>query len=269
MYLFAEMHRFKGFIPINSEYMLRKGNGAMKNEWGTRDWKWLVGVLIGIILLILSGWIMKIPNITTYLSILGTGASIALAFIAIYISLSQNNNSQMLNVNTMDLLVRINEKVGNDKAGSVNEKVTSANPREIAALVQTNVNAALDNFSQALFSRLKKSGINQGFIERFKKEVAAQIVINSLVGSVNVTNPKNLTVDDQVNNVLETIKDKTFSESVGIINTTALSDQARQQLYRSLVDGDNKKDRDGNDDLYEALFVMYSDDRAPAVLGKQ
>ena len=184
----------------------------MNGEQGTGNW--LVGVLIGIILLILSGWIMKISEVTTYLSILGTGASIALAFIAIYISLSQNNNSQILNVNTMDLLVRISEKVGSDKAVSVNEKVTSANPRDIAALVQTNVNAALDNFSQALFSRLKKSGINQGFIERFKKEVAAQIVINSLVGSVNVTNPKNLTVDDQVNSVSETIKDKAFSESV-------------------------------------------------------
>jgi len=241
----------------------------MKNEWGTRDWKWLVGVLIGIILLILSGWILKIPDVTTYLSILGTGASIALAFIAIYIALSQNNNSQILNVNTMDLLVRIDEKVGNSKTGNVNEKVTGANPREIAALVQTNVNTALDNFSQALFLRLKKSGINQGFIERFKKEVAAQIVINSLVGSVNDTNPKNLSVDEQVNNVLEIIKDKTFSESVGIINTTALSDQARQQLYRSLVNGENKKDRDGNDELYEALYVLNSDDRAPAVLGKQ
>jgi len=236
----------------------------MKYEWGIRDWKWLVGVLIGIILLILSGWIMKISEVSTYLSILGTVASIALAFIAIYISLSQNYNSQFLNINTMDLLVRIQEKVGN-----VSDKSTSANPQEIAALVQTNVNAALDNFSQALFSRLKKSGINQGFIERFKKEVAAQIVINSLVGSVNVTNPKNLTLDEQVNKVLETIRDKTFSESVGIINTTGLSDQARQQLYRSLVDGDNKKDRDGNDALYEALYVMYSDDKTPLVLGKQ
>jgi hypothetical protein len=241
----------------------------MKYEWSTRDWKWLVGVLIGIIILILSAWMMKIPNVTTYLSILGTGAFIALAFIAIYISLSQNNNSQILNVNTMDLLVRIDGKVGNDKAVNVNEKTTSANPQEIAALVQTNVNATLDNFSQALFLRLKKSGINQGFIERFKKEVAAQIVINSLVGSVNVANPKDLTVEDQANNVLETIKDKTFSESVGIINTTALSDQARQQLYKSLVYGDNKKDKDGNDELYEALFVMYSEDRAPAVIGKQ
>lgn len=207
---------------------------------------------------------MKISEVSTYLSILGTVASIALAFIAIYISLSQNYNSQFLNINTMDLLVRIQEKVGN-----VSDKSTSANPQEIAALVQTNVNAALDNFSQALFSRLKKSGINQGFIERFKKEVAAQIVINSLVGSVNVTNPKNLTLDEQVNKVLETIRDKTFSESVGIINTTGLSDQARQQLYRSLVDGDNKKDRDGNDALYEALYVMYSDDKTPLVLGKQ
>ncbi|GEM_PF-1951590 len=249
--------------------MLREGNVAMKNEWGTRDWKWLVGVLIGIILLILSGWIIKIPDVTTYLSILGTGVSIALAFIAIYISLSQNNNSQILNVNTIDLLARIDEKVGNDKAVKVKEKVTNTNPKEIAALVQTNVNAALDNFSQALFSNLKKSGINQGFIERFKKVVAAQVVINSLAGSVNTTNPKNLTVEDQVNNVLETIREMPFSERVGIINTTALSDQARQQLYKSLVYGDSQKDRDGHDELYEALFVMYSEDRAPAVSGKQ
>ena len=249
--------------------MLRRGNESMKNEWRTRDWKWLVGVLIGIILLILSGWIIKIPDVTTYLSILGTGVSIALAFIAIYIALSQNNNSQILNANTLDLLVRMNEKVGTNNAGDVRGKVTSTNPQEIAALVQTNVNAALDNFSQALFTNLKKSGINQGFIERFKKVVAAQVVINSLVGSVNVTNPKDLSVDDQVTNVLETIKDKAFSESVGIINTTALSDQARQQLYRSLVHGDNKKDKDSNNDLYEALFVMYSDDRTPTVLAKQ
>ena len=89
-------------------------------------------------------------------------------------------------------------------------------------------------FPNTIF-KLKKSGINQGFIERFKKVVAAQVVINSLAGSVNATNPKNLTVEDQVNNVLETIKEKPFSESVGIINTTALPDQARQQLYRSLV----------------------------------
>jgi len=241
----------------------------MKNEWGTRDWKWLVGVLIGVILLILSGWIIKIPDVTTYLSILGTGVSIALAFIAIYIALSQNNNSQILNVNTLDLLARIDVKVGNDKVVKVQEKVTNTNPQEIAALVQTNVNAALENFSKALFTNLQKSGINQGFIDRFKKVVAAQVVINSLVGSVNENNSKSLTLDDQLNNVLEIIKEKPFSESIRIINTTALSDQARQQLYKSLVYGDNQKDRDGNDELYNALSVMYSEDRTPAVVGKQ
>ncbi|WP_088227775.1 hypothetical protein [Desulfosporosinus sp. FKB] len=224
----------------------------MIKEWRTRDWKWLIGILVGIIVLILAGWIMKIPDVGTYLSILGTGVSIALALIAIYISLSQNNNSEILNVNTTNLLARIDEKVGN-----VNEKVTSINPKEIATLVQTNVNATLDDFSDTLFSKLEKSGVDQGIVEKLKQEVAVQLAGNStLAESFDVTSQKEF-IEDQVKKVLGIIKDKSFSESVGIINSTSLTDQARQQLYKSLVYGKNKKPRDDNDDMYNALREMY------------
>lgn len=138
----------------------------MINKWTTRDWTWLVGILIGIIVLILSVSIMKIRDIGTYLSILGTGASVALALIAIYISLSQNNNAEILNVITTNLLARIDEKFG-----SVNEKVTNINPLEISALDQANVNAILEQFSDTLFEKLEKTGLDKSKIEELKKEV--------------------------------------------------------------------------------------------------
>jgi hypothetical protein len=172
------MLRFEGFSPIHLEYMSRKGNGAMK----TRDWKWLVGILVGTNLLILSAWIMKIPDVGAYLSILGTGVSIALALIAIYISLSQNNNSQILNVNTMDVLARIDEKVRN-----VNEKVDKFDSKEIAEIIETRVSKVLKNYSKDIFDTLEKAGIDHEKIESVKVAVPVEKALIPKIAKISIT----------------------------------------------------------------------------------
>ena len=171
------MYRFKGFSPIHLEYMPRKGNGAMKGEWGTRDWKWLVGILIGTNLLILSAWIMKIPDVGAYLSILGTGVSIALALIAIYISLSQNNNAQILNSKTTEMLIRIEERVGN-----VNEKVDKLDAKEITKNV-------VGDYSKDIFNALEKEGIDREKIESVKVAVPVEKVLIPKIAKISITTP--------------------------------------------------------------------------------
>lgn len=63
-------------------------------KWTNKDWKWLTGILIAIIILAFSLWLV---DFTVSFGIISSSVSIALAIVAIYMSLQQSkDNHKML-----------------------------------------------------------------------------------------------------------------------------------------------------------------------------
>ncbi|PFF28427.1 hypothetical protein [Bacillus thuringiensis] len=139
----------------------------MKNKkWRSRDWLWLVGILISLIVLILTVRLGDNLEVINLFSFISSSVSIALALVAIFIALkqeSENNRvtSQMTNtltkielkVNSMDgkiddldpnvvtkpfqkkLIKEIEEIVNNQQEGENDKKI-----KEIVTAVNKNFN---------------------------------------------------------------------------------------------------------------------------------
>lgn len=94
----------------------------MFKSWSDKDWKWLVCILIGGIIVILSHWFvgMENDNVLNYISFMATGVSTVLAIVAIGISISQNENSSHLNVRMNSTIERMDEKLNGVKDSITN-----------------------------------------------------------------------------------------------------------------------------------------------------
>jgi hypothetical protein len=228
------------------------------NNWTNKDWKWLVGCLISIIVLTISAWMYKLPDAMNYFSFMASIVSIILALVAIYIALSQNNNSEILNARTADILARVEEKIMN-----VNEKVNKIDPKEIALITETRVNGALNQFSEKLYSKLEELGIDKDKIKEIKKDIESSSNVIAPPTSDNCEKSENQAlklnsiIKEEVIKVLNIIKNKSFSDSISIINSTLLTNQAREILYASLIKGPFKKERDENNGIYDTLAGIY------------
>ena len=100
-----------------------------KKQWDEKDWKWFIGILFGIIvlLILLIIWIAsyRLSCNKEWVNIISIGAglvSIVLGIVAIIISTIQNSNSEELNSRMSETLARIDEKVNN-----VNDKLNINN----------------------------------------------------------------------------------------------------------------------------------------------
>ncbi|KEK13031.1 hypothetical protein EP18_03990 [Lysinibacillus sphaericus] len=94
-----------------------------ENNWTNRDWFWLLGVLIGIIILLVASIFAKNLKIETNFSIISSAVSIALALVAIFIALSQSKDNQELSTSLNVMMSIMNEKISN-----VDEKVNKIDP---------------------------------------------------------------------------------------------------------------------------------------------
>ncbi|MFS0751162.1 hypothetical protein [Oceanobacillus sp. 1P07AA] len=63
------------------------------SNWTSKDWKWLTGILIGIIILAFSLWLV---DFTVSFGIMSSSVSIALAIVAISMSLQQSKDNQKM-----------------------------------------------------------------------------------------------------------------------------------------------------------------------------
>jgi hypothetical protein len=81
-----------------------------KEKWTSKDWKWTIGILIGIIILIISLWIGD-NKVSVNVSIASSGFSIALALVAIFISLKQDSDTGRLNNQMNSTLSRMDGKL--------------------------------------------------------------------------------------------------------------------------------------------------------------
>lgn len=137
-------------------------------KWSNRDWFWLVGILIMLIILLIAGCYNS-TAIELNFSIISSAVSIALALIAIFIALKQDSDNQEVNNRVSYLLNEISANVRN-----VDAKVDKIDPR----LLHSVADVVLEEYNQD--SKEKES---------FTKEEVDKIVnkvSNDIASSINV-----------------------------------------------------------------------------------
>jgi hypothetical protein len=159
--------------------------------WTVRDWKWLVGILIGIMILMVASFYNS-DKIETNFSIISSAVSIALALVAIFIALKQDSDNQRVNYGVSVLLKEIStglrsvdEKVNKIDANVLNE----AKNEVVETFEQQNekketytadeVNNMLNSFSEELTKNIYQSlNSNENNDMRYNRAVKIMAAIN-------------------------------------------------------------------------------------------
>jgi hypothetical protein len=117
--------------------------------------KWVIGIFIGIIaelifiIILISAYKLSNDiNVTNIISITSGGISIALSFVAIWITLSQGNNSNIINVKSQDALNKITEKI--------NQIGIDINNIDLDTLADS-VNTMFDQLHEDISTKLKNT----------------------------------------------------------------------------------------------------------------
>lgn len=84
----------------------------MFKNWTNRDWVWLLGILISLIILLIAGFYNS-DKIELNFSIISSAVSIVLAIVAISIALSQSKDNQELSSNLKETMAVMHEKLNN------------------------------------------------------------------------------------------------------------------------------------------------------------
>lgn len=84
-----------------------------QKKWSSRDWIWLVGILIAIIVFILTFRLGDNLQVINLFSFISSSVSIALAMVAIFIALKQDSDNKQVNDRMVDLLNKIKTDVKN------------------------------------------------------------------------------------------------------------------------------------------------------------
>lgn len=146
------------FTDICRIAIVLKGELLLFKNWTNRDWVWLTCVLVALILLSLSIVLSKAEQLIQIFSFLSSGVSIALAFVAIYVSSNQNRDSQSLSQNMSETLARLDEKIH-----SINEKVDKI---DVSAIT-----GGLENSFQQVMK-----GVNEKIADETKEIDKAEII---------------------------------------------------------------------------------------------
>lgn len=104
------------------------------HRWTNRDWKWLVGILIGFIILILTFRLGDNLEVINLFSFISSSVSIALAGVAIFIALKQDSDNQRITSRITNALTKIETKVD-----SMDGKIDNLDPNYITRPIQDNL----------------------------------------------------------------------------------------------------------------------------------
>jgi len=100
------------------------------NGWRNRDWIWLVGILVVLIILLIAGCYNS-DTIELNFSIISSAVSIALALVAIFIALKQDSDNQRVTSTITNALIKIESKVD-----SMDGKIDNLDPNVITKPAQ-------------------------------------------------------------------------------------------------------------------------------------
>lgn len=106
----------------------------MFQKWTAKDSKWLFGILIGIIILLIASIFAKDKNIELNFSIISSAVSIALALVAIVFAWKQDSENQFVTRETSNLLTIITSKIEN-----MDSKIDKLDPNSVTAPAETQL----------------------------------------------------------------------------------------------------------------------------------
>jgi uncharacterized protein YoxC len=144
-------------------------------NWTNRDWIWLTSILVGLIIFIFSFRLSDNQRVTEIFSFLSSGVSIALAFVAIYVSSNQNKETQTLSLNMSETLARLDEKIH-----SINEKVEKFDPRSLTQDVDERIKTMIENANEYIpedkFSKTEAIQYFNEQLNNLKDDINNQII---------------------------------------------------------------------------------------------
>ncbi|PEZ05552.1 hypothetical protein CN326_13895 [Bacillus sp. AFS018417] len=147
----------------------------MENKkWENRDWVWLVGILITIIILLIAGFYNN-DKIELNFTIISSAVSIALALVAIFIALKQDSDNQRVNDRISYLLNEISVNVRN-----VDAKVDKIDPR----LLHSVTEEVVDEYTQESKEKetFTKEEVDE-IVNKISKDITSNI--NDLINLEN------------------------------------------------------------------------------------
>lgn len=185
----------------------------MFKNWTNRDWVWLTGLLLFIMALLVANFYKKWdPQI----SIIANSTSIALAVIAIFLSLKQDSDSKST---SESMRQDLSTQMGNitmllaNRKGEIEDAATS-----VSQTVNTNTETRSESYT---YEQLVEYGekIKKDTIEEFKKELNEKMLENALsIGKNNNVYAKLFGVEKEIYYILKNnpyIDDK---EIMGLLN---------------------------------------------------
>ena len=105
----------------------------MFKNWTNRDWFWLLGFLIGVIILLVAGFYNS-DEVELNFSIISSAVSIALALVAIFIAIKQEGDNQVVTRETSNALMKIRGKIE-----TMDNKIDRLDPNAVTAPAETQL----------------------------------------------------------------------------------------------------------------------------------
>ncbi len=180
-------------------------------KWSSRDWVWLVGILITIIILLIAGFYNN-KAIEMNFSIISSAVSIALALIAIFIALKQDSDNQRVNDRLSHLLNEI-----------------SANLR--------NVDAKVDRMDLRLLRGVTEEVLENHSQENKQKDLFTKEEVTELIGKIgndittNISNIQNKEKNKEHYKITSDWKDNSI---IGIVKRGEVLNIIKNNLGKNL-----------------------------------
>ncbi|QPQ35913.1 hypothetical protein [Lysinibacillus sp. JNUCC-52] len=152
-----------------------------KKRMDERDLKWLIGILIGIIILILTFRLGDNMDVVNLFSFISSAVSIALALVAILIALNQSRDNEELSTHLKTTMAIMNEKLK-----SVDEKVNKIDPDVLSRALQQKIDNVITDISENNDIEISAEEIE----ERYKDELnQLKLELNSVIENINSPKP--------------------------------------------------------------------------------
>lgn len=161
----------------------------LKQGWTDRDWKWLMGVLIVFIIVLISIIFAKNIEIEANFSIISSAVSIALALVAIFFALKQDSDSRISHDTLITRLENIIREVG-----SVKDQVAHISKTDIQEIKEKAYeNTKLDD-QKTTYTKEEVDALLQKTLSTFSEEVETKLKIEDLQNKVSGTAVRRLSL---------------------------------------------------------------------------
>ncbi|AUJ23129.1 hypothetical protein [Virgibacillus dokdonensis] len=183
------------------------------NNWRNRDWIWLVGILMTIIILLIASFFSS-TKLQMNFSIISSAVSIALALVAIFLSLKQDSDNQRLNGRLLDSLSSIQ--------GDVKSVDAKLDPKELNNVSEETA----EEFNQEIQDTEK---------ETYTKEEVEKI-INDVSKNVATNINKRIDFQNDKNNLMELELKKERERSAKLIKNNKILYIIRDNLDKDVIE---------------------------------